>query len=394
MRILLIHNHYLEKGGEDEVVNAEAKLLTEHGHEVIFYEKSNKNIEKLNFFKKLTFILWELNFSKAVYKEIKEIVKIHKPDIAHIHNVFVCITPCVYFALKQANVPIVQTLHNYRFFCLKGTFFNKGKICEKCKDKRFFNAIAKKCWRNSFILSLFLAKLLYKIGYFLKNIDSYIVLSEFSRNKFIEYGLNQQKMYLKRNFLDIEPYGDTRDNNYAVFIGRLVDYKGIETLLEAFRISPSFNLKIIGDGPMSREVRGFASSYSNIEWLGKLNKDSVFEIIKNSSFLIFPSECYETMGMVILESFVFSKPVLAGNLGAVKELVIDGVTGILFESGKSGDLAAKVSYLFSHNKERIEMGKNANKIYRERFNKQENYQNLMNIYTQTIKMKKEADKSG
>lgn len=394
MKILLIHNHYLEKGGEDEVVNAEAKLLTEHGHKVILYEKSNAYIESLTFFKKLAFILLELNFSKAVYNEIKEIVKIQKPDIAHIHNIFVCITPSVYFALKEENIPIVQTLHNYRFFCLKGIFFNKGNICEKCKDKKFFNAVAGKCWRNSFILSLFLAKLLYKMGYFLKNIDSYIVLSEFSRNKFIEYGLNKQEMYLKRNFLDIEPDSSTQDNNYALFIGRLVDYKGIETLLEAFKMCPPYNLKIIGDGPMNRKVDSFSSSCSNIEWLGKLDRDSVIGIIKNSSFLIFPSECYETMGMVILESFIFSKPVLASNLGAVKELVIDGVNGILFEPGDPRDLAAKISYLFSHDKERIEMGKNANKIYQERFNKEENYHDLINVYTETIKIKKETDRHG
>lgn len=387
MKILLIHNHYLEKGGEDEVVTAEAKLLTEHGHKVILYEKSNAYIESLPFFKKLAFILLELNFSKVVYKEIKEIVKMQKPDIAHIHNIFVCITPSVYFALKEENIPIVQTLHNYRFFCLKGIFFNKGNICEKCKGKKFFNAVAGKCWRNSFMLSLFLGKLLTKMGYFLKNIDSYIVLSKFSRDKFIEYGLNKQKMYLKRNFLDIETDGNTRDNNYALFIGRLVDYKGIETLMEAFKICPSYKLKIIGDGPMSREVGSFTSSYTNIEWLGKLNRDSLLGIIKNSSFLIFPSECYETMGMVILESFVFSKPVLASNLGAVKELVIEGVNGILFETGNPTDLASKISYLFSHEKERIEMGKNANKIYRERFNKEKNYQDLMNVYTETIKNK-------
>jgi len=393
MKILIIHNHCLERGGEDEVVDAEVKLLIERGHKVILYEKSNEDIERFPFFKKLIFILRELNFSKVVYKEIKEIVKIQKPDIAHIHNIFVFITPSVYLALKEENVPIVQTLHNYRFFCLKGIFFKKGNICEKCKDKQFFNAIAGKCWRNSFVLSLFLAKLLFKIGHFLKNIDSYIVLSEFSREKFVEYGLDKQKMYLKRNFLEIEPNENIQDNNYALFIGRLVDYKGIKTLMEAFKIDPSFNLKIIGDGPMSRQVRSFASSYSNIEWLGKLNKDLVYALIKNCSFLIFPSECYETMGMVILEGFVFSKPVLASDLGAVKELVIDGVNGILFEPANPDDLAAKIAYLFSHDKKRLEMGKNANKIYRERFNKEKNYHDLMNVHTQTIRIKKATNKN-
>ncbi|MDD5098039.1 MAG: glycosyltransferase, partial [Candidatus Omnitrophica bacterium] len=110
----------------------------------------------------------------------------------------------------------------------------------------------------------------------------------------------------------------------------------------------------------------------------------VFELISNSSFIIFPSECYETMGGVIIESFSFSKPVLASNLGAMRELVSDGVNGILFNPGDPEDLAKKVRYLFSHNKERLGMGENAGKYYRERFSREENYRKLMDIYTTTI----------
>ncbi|MDP2910003.1 MAG: glycosyltransferase family 4 protein [bacterium] len=388
LKILLIHNRYLEKGGEDEVVNAEAKLLTEHGHKVILYEKSNEDIRRWSFFKKALFFLRELRFSKTVYKEVKEIVKRENPDIAHITNIFFCVTPSAYIALNEENVPIVQSLHNYRFFCIRGTFFDKGVICERCKDKEFFNAIIRKCWRNSFFLSFFLAKLLYKSGFFLKNVDSFIVTSKFSREKFIEFGLEEKRMHLKVNFLTIEPKENSRDYNYALFLGRLVDYKGVETLMKAFKICSSFNLKIVGDGPLRRGVQSFASSHNNIEWLGRIERDSVLEAIENSSFVIFPSECFENMPIAIIESFAFSKPVLASNLGAIKEFVIDGVSGILFEPGNEKDLAAKISYLFSHGSERMEMGKNANKIYRERFNKEKNYRDLLGIYNKTMTSKK------
>lgn len=391
MKILIIHNRYLEKGGEDEVVNAEVKLLTDHGHKVILYEKSNESIRRMPFYKKALFFVRELHFSKTVYKEIKEIIKSEKPDVAHITNIFFCVTPSAYIALNEENVPIVQSLHNYRLFCIKGTFFGKRAICEKCKAKQFLNAVIGKCWRNSFFLSLLLARLLRKKDLFLKNIDSFIVTSKFSRNKFIEYGLEEKKMYLKVNFLTIDPEANNQDHNYALFIGRLVNYKGIETLMKAFKIGPSFNLKIIGDGPMKKEVQSFASSHSNIEWLGKAGKDSVLEAIKKSSFVIFPSECFENMPIVIVESFAFSKPVLASNLGAIKEFVIDGVSGVLFEPGNERDLAAKISYLFSHSDERMKMGKNANNIYRERFGKEKNYSDLMDIYSKTINSKKKLD---
>lgn len=388
MKILVIHNHYLENGGEDEVVSAEVKLLEDHGHKVVLYEKSNKDIYKLPFLKRLFYFMFDLNFSKTVYDEIKNIIRTEKPDIAHIHNTFICITPSAYFALKVENIPIVQTLHNYRFICQKGTFFTKGSICEKCKKGQFIKAVPGRCWRNSFVLSFFLSRLLYSVNYFFKNIDSYIVLSEFSKGKFIEYGLDRQKIYLKTNFLTREPGGRIQDHNYVLFIGRLVDYKGVKTLIKAFKINPFFNLKIIGDGPLRREVSDLASSYNNVEWLGRSNRDFVFEAIRNSSFVVFPSECYENMPFVIMESLAFSKPVLASNLGAIKELVIDGVNGILFEPGNEKDLADKISYMLSRNSERIDMGKMANKIYKERFNREQNYGDLMNIYMKTINLNK------
>lgn len=387
MKILIIHNHYLEKGGEDGVVDSEIKLLKEHGHKVILYERSNEYIEDLPFLKKLIFILFELNFNKTVYKEIKEIIKIHKPDIAHVHNIFYYITPAAYFALKEESIPIVQSLHNYRLFCLRGTFYNRGVVCEKCKNKQLFRGVMDKCWRKSFLFSFFLAKLLHRKKLFLKNINSYIVTSKFSEDKFIELGLEREKLQLKTNFLTLKPESNTQDQHYALFLGRLVDYKGIKTLMKAFEAVPSFKLKIIGDGPLKNEVRNYADTHKNIEWLGRIDRNLVIKTIKNASFLVFPSECYENMPLVILESFVYSKPVLASNLGAIKEFVISGENGLLFNPGDAKDLAAKASYLFFHDQERMEMGKNANKLYQERFNKEKNYQDLITIYLKTIDAK-------
>lgn len=385
MKILVIHNHYIERGGEDEVVNAETKLLEEHGHKVILYEKSNKHIEKLSFFRKLFFVFSELFFSKTVYKELKEIINTEKPDIAHVHNIFFSITPSAYLALKEENIPIVQSLHNYRFFCLRGALFHKGSVCEKCKGRPLYHSVIKKCWRNSYTLSFLLASILCRWRSVLKNnVDSYIASSEFSMNKLNELGLKRKKIYLKTNFLAVEPQCNSQDNDYALFIGRLVDYKGIETLMKAFEINPSFNLKIIGDGPLREKVNNFASLHSNVEFLSNVERVTVLKMLKNSSFIIFPSKCYENMPMVIIESFALSKPVLASNLGAIKEMVVNGSSGILFEPGNAQDLASKISYLFSHKRERDAMGAGANKIYRILFDREKNYHNLISIYAATI----------
>lgn len=388
MKILVIHNHYLEKGGEDSVVEEEIKLLERHGHKVVFYEKSNARISSFSFFKKLFFVLFELNFSLETYKDIKEIIKEEKPDLAHIHNIFLCISPSVYAALKEENIPVVQSLHNYRFFCFKGTFYDKGKVCEKCKNNRFHNGVIKRCWRKSFIFSYFLARLLYASKSFIKDIDSYIALSGFSRDKFIELGLDKEKIHLKPNFLAINPGEPGAEGGYALFVGRLVDYKGILTLIAACRINPSFNIKIIGDGPLNSQVRKTAASNANFQWLGRMGREDVLKEIKGCSFLIFPSECYENMPLAVMESFAFFKPVLASNLGAMRELVNNGNNGILFEPGNARDLSSKIAYLFSHREERLKMGERANKFFRERFDKEDNYNQLMRIYAQALNLKK------
>lgn len=385
MKILIIHTHYLEIGGEDQVVSSEVSLLKEHGHEVIIYEKTNEYIENLSFLKKFLYILFDLNFSRTVYREIKEIIKKENPDIAHIHNIFYCVTPSVYFALKEEGIPIVQSLHNYRLFCLRGTFYNKGEVCEKCRDKMLFKGVLERCWRNSLFSSFFLAKILHNKT-FLKNIDSFIVTSNFSKNKFIELGLDPSKLHLKTNFLSSNFEENIEDKKYALFLGRLVDYKGVETLMKAFGGHPALKLKIIGDGPLRERMEDFSQKHENVEWLGRVKREKVIEAIKNCSFLVFPSECYENMPLVIMESFVFSKPVLASNLGAIKEFVIDGINGILFNPGDPDDLARRASYLFSHDQELLQMGRNARQSFKDRFTRESNYEKLIAIYTKTIEM--------
>ena len=388
MKILVIHNYYLEKGGEDNAVLAEINLLREYGNEVVIYKKKNQDLEKESFFRKLMFLIFEMEFSKKVYREVKGLLKSEKPDVAHVHNVFVNITPSIYKALNDEGIPIVQSLHNYKFFCLKATFFRRGFICEKCKNSKFFKGVLRRCWRDSAVLSYFLSRTIRKLSSFIKYIDTFIALSNFSKNKFVELGLEEQRIFVKKNFMEIGQIteGEKADQDFALFVGRLVDYKGVKTLIDAFKAKPLLKLKIVGEGPLRNLVQDYISSHNNVQWLGELSRDAVFEEISKSSFSIFASECYETMGLVIMESFAFSKPVLASNLGGVKEFIIDGLNGLLFNPGDVVDLAAKADYLFSHKKERMKMGENANKVYKEQFDKEKNYRDLINIYSETIKL--------
>src|SRR3989338_11095866 len=132
MKILIVHNHYLEHGGEDEVVDAEKRMLEKFGHQVVLYERSNREIEELGLFKKARFILKEIYWSQGVYQQLRALIQKEKHTLAHIHNTFIKITSCVYDACQDEGLPIVQTFHNYRFLCPAATFYRQGRVCEDC----------------------------------------------------------------------------------------------------------------------------------------------------------------------------------------------------------------------------------------------------------------------
>jgi glycosyltransferase involved in cell wall biosynthesis len=391
MKILIIHNQYLEKGGEDEVVNAEIGMLEKFGHKIIFYKRSNEEITALSFYKKLRFLTKDIIWSKRTYKDLKDIIKKEQPDIAHIHNIFVIITPSVYCALNAGNIPVVQTLHNYRLICPNGVFYRDGRICEQCTAGNFAPSIIYKCWRDSYFLSYFLARALrthFKKKTFKNRIDCYITLSEFSKKKFIKAGFSEKKLFIKPNFLELNTEKRNEPQNLALFIGRLVDYKGINTLISAFKKIDMRYVKIIGDGPLYKELKRKTKDIVNIELLGRLPHEKTVEYVRNSSFLVFPSECYEPFGRVIIEAFACGVPVLASRLGAAAQIIEDGRTGLHFRSGDPGDLATKAEWAWTHKKEMEEMGREARREYERKYTEDKNYEILMDIYKHAVERAK------
>ena len=389
----MIHNRYLEKGGEDEVVNSEIKMLKQFCHQVFFYERSNREIKNFSLCGKLHFFAKGIIWSKKTYDEIKRLIKSEKPDIAHIHNIFLLISPSVYYALSEQGIPIIQALHNYRLFCPKGIFYRDGKICEECKSGNFIPSIIHRCWRNSFILSLFLARMLrfhFRKKTLQNKISAYIASSEFSKNKFIELGLPRDKISVKPHFVDLKIEKEEDRENYALFIGRLVDYKGINTLISAYEKLSNLRIKIIGDGPLHKELKEKVRKINNIELLGRLSSNrDVLECMRKSRFVIFPSECYETFGKVIIEAFACGVPVIVSRLGARIELVEDGRTGLRFTPGDPEDLASKIEWAWENSKEMEEMGRNARRNYEENYTPERNYEMLMGIYNKTIELHKQ-----
>lgn len=387
MKILQVHNYYQYSGGEDVVLNNELALLNAHGHEVIQFTKSNKEIDNYSFIEKSK-LFFGAAYSNKSYNEISELIKRSKPDTCHVHNTMPLISPSVYYACSHNNLPIVQTLHNYRLLCSNAYLFRDGKVCEECIGKSLYNSVKYGCYRDSKLQTFSLARTIEKNrkwSTWNNKIDLYITLTEFAKNKFIEGGLPEDKLKVKPNFLSEDPGINNNTQNHFLFAGRLDITKGLQVIFDAIKsVDESIKILVAGDGPFKSEVQ----NSSKVKYEGQLANNELIKKLHDSVALIFPSIWYEGMPMLIVEAFACGKPVIASNLGSMAELIQDGKTGLLFELGNAADLAEKINWAYLHKEEMKQMGINAREEYEQKYTAERNYNLLMKIYNEAIENRK------
>jgi glycosyltransferase involved in cell wall biosynthesis len=384
MRILLVHNYYTVRGGEDAVFENERDMLERAGHEVLTYTAHNKNIN--GFFSSLRTIV-NMFFSLSHYNNIKETIIAYEPEIVHVHNYFPLISPSVFYCCKKLNIPVVHTLHNYRPICPTALLMHKGDITEKSITDGPWWTVKHKVYRESFVGTLFLALMisLHKnISTWGKKVDGFICLTNFAKDIYIASGWPENKIFVKPNFVpniasDIDKaiLGDER---FAVFVGRLSEEKGIHLLLEAWECVP-YKLIVIGSGPLDGHI---GNDNPNVIFTGNKDKSSVLKYIKAAEFLVMASTWYEGLPMVLIEAFSQGTPVLVPALGGMNEVVSDGFNGIKFIPGDSASLSDNALRLF-HSSDLIEkLGKNAFSIYLKHYSENSNLSNLISIYEDVI----------
>lgn len=391
MKILIIHNEYQQRGGEFQAVKNQIELLEAHGFQVIVYTKDNREINSYSNSQLVRFIP-ETIFSRKSYDEIREIIEEENPDIAHVHNVFPMISPSVYYALNNASVPIVQTLHNFRFLCPNGLFFVNKKICELCKFGNTSYAILKKCFRESFGLSFLYALDIggHRLAKTFDLIDRFIVLTEFSALKLIESRLaERKKISILGNFIPSplpEKGGKNSREDYLLYIGRLSTEKGVQVLLKAGQILDSTKILILGEGPEQERLQKIKAEngLNNIFFLGHVSGDLKWEYMRKASAIVIPSICYETFSLVAIEAMSIGTPVMASKLGSLPYVIDDGKTGLLFEPGDYLDLAKKLSWMVSQPGLVEELGEFGRIIVEEKYNQTKHLEKLINIYEEVL----------
>jgi len=378
MKILVAHNAYRERGGEDAVVDAEVALLRAFGHEVVEYRRDNAAIAAASRFGLLRQTFW----SHAAATEIGELIRRASPHVIHCHNTFPLLSPAIYWAAAKAGVPVVQTLHNFRLLCAQAMLLRDGKVCEDCVGKLPWRGVTRKCYRDSAAQSAVLVGMLglhRAIGSYRDKVTRYIALSQFSKRKLIEGGLPAQKVLVKPNFVAAATMHDGPRHG-ALFVGRLSPEKGLSVLTAALESLPGVTVNVIGTGPL----RPTLESNAQIRLIGQCSEEAVQARMREADFLVMPSICYEQFPRTLVEAFGCALPVIASRLGPLAELIEHGRTGLLFEPGSARDLAQTISFAKANLSLMRKLGRAARAEYEAKYTPERNHQQLVEVYAEAI----------
>lgn len=406
MKILFVNKYYHPSGGPEKVMFQEKSYLEKLNWEVIpfsmqhplnvktpysRYFVSNVDYNGSNSILSKTKMALNIFYSGEAKTKMERLLKEEKPDLAHIHNIYHQISPSILPVLKKRNIPVVMTLHDFKLVCPNYTLLRNGNPCESCDGKHFYKAALHRCVKNSFWASWVCSLEMY-LHRFLKiyqnYVDVFITLSEFSKEKMIQYGINEKKLSLLPNYIDLPSNGSGADlGKHILFSGRLSEKNGIFTLIQAMEKIKEVPLVVAGEGELRLTLKEYVreKKLNNVTFVGFLNGEKLEKMIKNSLFTIFPAICYHNCPMSILESFAFGKPVIGSNLGSVPELIEDGVNGLLFEPKNVGKLAEKIRYLYHHPLLAQKMGMAARERVEEKYSEEEYYRKLLGLYDALIK---------
>lgn len=399
LKILNAGQNYYIRGGSEQYQFALSELLHHHGHQVIpFASIDSKNRptewskyfpEGVNFDNPKIQDLIRFIYSQKAANAIKQLCKEHTIDLAHLNIYYGQLTSSILTPLKQAGIPIVQTLHEYKIVCPVYSLRSGNEICQACNGSAFWKATVKRCNKGSVARSLLSTVESYASHFMgaVSKVDRFIAVSDFQRVKLIELGIPEHKITTVHNFIDSSNIKVSQQSGeYFLYFGRLERYKGIFTLIEAASTLTDTPLLIVGDGTDRAEVESTIEqqNLNHIKLLGFKQKQELQQLIKGSICTITPSEWYETFGLTLIESFAHGKPVIASRIGGMTEIVSDGVDGFQIQPGNAAELRAKMLWMSQNIDQSLKMGMAGRKKVETQFNAANHYQKIMKIYQELL----------
>ncbi len=379
MRILVAHNAYLYRGGEDTVVEAEIALLQRHGHEVMLYRRDNADLDALPRWQAAVDSVW----SKRTVMEVGRLLRSFRPHLIHAHNTFPLISPSLYGVAEQLGIPVVQTLHNFRLLCPQAMLMRNGRYCDDCVGRWPWRAVLHRCYRGSLTQSAVSAGMVSghrMLGTWRDRVRRYIVLNQMCREIFIRGGLPPDKLCIKPNFVEAIGVPGDHMRHGGLFIGRLAVEKGVLTLAQAIRQKPVTRITVCGSGPLQAIVE----QSDGLNYIGFEQGEALRARIASAEFLVMPSTGIESFGLAAIEAFACGTPVIASRHGGLREIVEHGHNGLLVTPGNADELANAIAFAVANPVQMRRMGLEAYQTYLASYTPERNYTALMDIYHQAL----------
>ena len=402
MRVLLCSNYYYRRGGDCAYLLALQSLLGRLGHETavfsmrhprnlpcpqesyfvefLDYAELNRHKNPVNAAKVLGRSIW----SPQARRNVARLVADWKPDVAHFQNIHAYLTPSILGPLKKAGVPVVWTLHDFKWLCPESHFLSNGRVCEECRGGRFWRCAKNRCKKNSRSASAVAALEAYahRLLGVAAHVDRFLAPSEFVKRKFIEFGYSPERFSVLPHFLDGNPAAASGPGRYGLFAGTLMPFKGVGTLLRALAKAPPHPFHVLGGGELQGEFERQARELglAQVSFRGFLSGAELEAELLGAAYAVVPSDCYETFSFAAQEPLARSIPVIASDLGALPELVKDGETGLLFPAGDAEALAERIARLWSDSTLRARLGAQAHAFIRETCGPERHGRALLEIY--------------
>jgi len=399
LRVLQVHNKYRPGwGGEDTVADLEADLLRRNGHQVQCLSAWTGELDGAGPLRLLAAGIGAV-WSRRGYAAMQRAIAGFLPDIVHVHNEFPLFSPSIFWACGRAGVPVVQTMHNFRFTCPNALLFRQDRPCEQCVARFPWPALRHRCYGSSFFRTAAVAarNVVHRwLGTYRNKVHAYIALTEFSKELLVWAGLPEARVFVKPNFQALSEKLVAPRLPQFVFAGWMTRAKGLHLLLQAWQeIHPAgHRLLLMGDGPERASLQRLTADNSSIVWCGPQPREKVIEAGATSRYAVMTSLVYENFPMSVLEALSAGTPPIVPNHGAFPVMVSDGREGLRFAAGDAASLAATLRVALSA-PEHVWMkwsGNARNKYLRE-YTAEINYAQLLAVYERAIAFSQARRKS-
>jgi glycosyltransferase involved in cell wall biosynthesis len=388
MRVVQVHNRYRSAApsGENRVVGQEGAALAALGHEVTLFERNSDDIEQWPRAKKALLparVVW----SREAHHDLRAALRASRPDVVHVHNTFPLLSPAVLYACRDARVPVVATIHNYKLACASGDFFRRGAVCHDCAGKLPVAAVARGCYRGSRMATVPVALGVSAHRHAWRSlVSAYVFISASQRDLLQALDLARDRVFVRHNLIPRRVPARLDRQPAVLYAGRLDEAKGVRLLMagwDSYRAAapdPGLRLVIAGAGPLDQEIAAWASGRPGVELVGQVDSHRCAELMSQARAVLLPSAWEETFGLVAVEAMALGVPPVASGHGSFVELITPGVDGALFTPGDPAALGQAIADVAARPQRYAALGDGARRTYEERFDPDRNLEQLLEIY--------------